>query len=538
MTVVANNTRVRGDVFSNTGISSIGGGAGAESTDNPAAFSYQGVGIIYRKVTSATGAGFQYEDAGTFDMTAAATRTFMAKVNVTDFGGLQATNGLRLRLGSGSGAYYDYIVAGSNAKIASLAEYPAKGGFIILPIDPNIAGYRDSTTGAPALASGDYFALVGAFSSASAKAENIGLDAMDLGTGLTLDGTAVALIDFVDFDEGTKLNRFGYAFLLADGVFGAFGTWTIGSATATTMTDSARETIVFPDGLFAAGWSGLAFDLQNASTALTIENKTFSSLGSISVEDSRAIMGVTGTSGDLTLNDCGFINFESMILNSKTALNRNAIINVESVTLAAALIDESTIAGSPVASNIASFITTNDVDNITNCPITSGGTGHFAEIQTAGTYNWDGNTLSGYGGTPGSNLVAASGDPDAALYNNSGGAVTITVINGASVPSIRNGAGATTTVISALEYELTGLDAGASVTIVDITVPATPVELFNEVAGVDGIVTYSFDGALSGTAIGVYLLNTIIKINEFDDVLPSVNVSFPVNQTADNVYIP
>jgi len=538
LTVVANNTRVRGDVFSNTGISSIGGGAGAESTDNPAAFSYQGVGIIYRKVTSATGAGFQYEDAGTFDMTAAATRTFMAKVNVTDFGGLQATNGLRLRLGSGSGAYYDYIVAGSNAKIASLAEYPAKGGFIILPIDPNIAGYRDSTTGAPALASGDYFALVGAFSSASAKAENIGLDAMDLGTGLTLDGTAVALIDFVDFDEGTKLNRFGYAFLLADGVFGAFGTWTIGSATATTMTDSARETIVFPDGLFAAGWSGLAFDLQNASTALTIENKTFSSLGSISVEDSRAIMGVTGTSGDLTLNDCGFINFESMILNSKTALNRNAIINVESVTLAAALIDESTIAGSPVASNIASFITTNDVDNITNCPITSGGTGHFAEIQTAGTYNWDGNTLSGYGGTPGSNLVAASGDPDAALYNNSGGAVTITVINGASVPSIRNGAGATTTVISALEYELTGLDAGASVTIVDITVPATPVELFNEVAGVDGIVTYSFDGALSGTAIGVYLLNTIIKINEFDDVLPSVNVSFPVNQTADNVYIP
>ena len=118
--------------------------------------------------------------------------------------------------------------------------------------------------------------------------------------------------------------------------------------------------------------------------------------------------------------------------------------------------------------------------------------------------------------------------------------ISINSLNGANPvgTEFSNTNGGTVTVISSFDYELTGLDAGASVTIVDITVPATPVELFNEVAGVDGKVTYSFDGALSGTSIGVYLLNTTIKINEFDDVLPSVSVSFPVNQTPDNVYIP
>jgi len=117
--------------------------------------------------------------------------------------------------------------------------------------------------------------------------------------------------------------------------------------------------------------------------------------------------------------------------------------------------------------------------------------------------------------------------------------VTINSSNGSNPlgTEFSNTNGGTVTVISSFNYEITGLDAGASVTIVDITVPATPVELFNEIAGGDGVITYSFDGALSGTAIGVYILNTTIKNNEFDDTLPSQSVSFPVSQITDSVYI-
>ena len=157
----------------------------------------------------------------------------------------------------------------------------------------------------------------------------------------------------------------------------------------------------------------------------------------------------------------------------------------------------------------------------------SDGTGHAIYITATGSYTFNTFLYTGYG---------ADATTDAVVYNNSGGAVTITV-SGGDTPTVLNGAGASTTVISSVKYELTGLDAGADVTIVDITVPATPVELFNEVAGVDGIVTYDFNGTLSGTLIGVYLRNTTILNNEFDDVLPVADKSFSPSQSNDNVYI-
>ena len=162
-----------------------------------------------------------------------------------------------------------------------------------------------------------------------------------------------------------------------------------------------------------------------------------------------------------------------------------------------------------------------------NLSFISDGTGHAIYITATGSYTFLTFLYTGYG---------ADASTDAVVFNDSGGLVTITVSGGVA-PTFRNGAGASTVVISSVAYEMTGLDAGADVTIVDITIPATPVELFNEVAGVDGIVVYNFNGTLSGTAIGVYLRNTTIENNEFDDVLPVDNKSFSPSQTGDDVYI-
>lgn len=216
-------------------------------------------------------------------------------------------------------------------------------------------------------------------------------------------------------------------------------------------------------------------------------------------------------------------------------------INVSYIDCGSALISNSeqlriSVINAGTADGVA-FMTTDDLSDIVFSSFEFSD-GHGVELTTprVATQVSKGNLFTGYGGTPGDNNTPSSGSTDAAIHNNAAGAVEISITDGGTTPSARNGASATTDFVASFNYELTGLDAGADVTIVDITVPASPTELFNEVAGVDGIVTYAFDGALSGTSIGVYIRNTVIVNNEFDDTLPSADVSFPAEQRADTVY--
>lgn len=87
---------------------------------------------------------------------------------------------------------------------------------------------------------------------------------------------------------------------------------------------------------------------------------------------------------------------------------------------------------------VASFgrVVTNDPSNITDCAFTSPGAGHAIEITATGTFAFEGNTFTGYGT-----------GVNAAIFNNSGGAVTISIPLGGEVPSVTNGAGASTTIV-------------------------------------------------------------------------------------------
>jgi hypothetical protein len=89
-------------------------------------------------------------------------------------------------------------------------------------------------------------------------------------------------------------------------------------------------------------------------------------------------------------------------------------------------------------STLKSPLSTNDPENISNCSFTSAGTGHAIEITATGTFDMTGNTFTGYG---------ADASTDAAIYNNSGGLVTINIPLGGQVPTVRNGAGASTVIV-------------------------------------------------------------------------------------------
>lgn len=108
-------------------------------------------------------------------------------------------------------------------------------------------------------------------------------------------------------------------------------------------------------------------------------------------------------------------------------------------------------------------VTTTDLGEISNTDFTSAGTGHAITITTAGTYDFFGNTFSGYG---------ADTTTDAAIYNNSGGLVTITLADSDPTPTYRNGAGATTTIVSAVDNQsvtISGAVAGSRIQIYDLT---------------------------------------------------------------------
>jgi hypothetical protein len=121
-----------------------------------------------------------------------------------------------------------------------------------------------------------------------------------------------------------------------------------------------------------------------------------------------------------------------MLLVQATAHIQNSVIRTNQLTQVATLQDPT-------------FGTTTDLHDT---DFIQTGVGHAIELDTAGTYDFQDITFTGYGGTPGTNDTASSGANDAAVYNSSGGAITINVNGTGNEPSVRNAAGSTTTVVS------------------------------------------------------------------------------------------
>lgn len=442
-TVTANNTRLE-DGESVNGWVSIGGGQGGSSEGS---FAYQGSNLFNRKVTSSSGGGLAYDptvDGGfSQDMTTASLSTVLIKCIVSDYGGLQTTNGVTVRLGSGSNAYRDFVVAGTDATITAYSNYPKRGGLVIAAVNPNLSAYQTGSSGNIALTGIDYFGVLAAFISSTAKSENVGMDAIDLGTGLTITGSAAEFQAFLAFDEGTKNNRFGYV-TEALGILSVIGTLTLGDSTGSLSTQFSDSTskLLLVDGYFDVGYSGIKINNQNASDTYDIAC-SIESLGTTTVIDTRGTFLLSGTSGTFTFSGT-LRNFASVTLNSSATLNNSAYIDTVSLTQGDADITDTTIATASLSG--VGCVTDFNGANFDSSTFTQVGAGHAISTTSTTSISLDNVKFSGYGGTGGSNAVANSGELDAAIYNNSGGLLTINILNGGDTPSIRNGAGATTVV--------------------------------------------------------------------------------------------
>lgn len=439
--VVFNGTRVNSS-DTNTNWGNWGSSGGSPAAESPIA--YQGGLAVNKKINSSTLGGIDYDPgSGALDMTAAANKLWFFKGIVSDSFDLNTTFGVAAGIGSANNAFYKYNMAGSGSALPVYNEYPPQGGYLITAIDPNIAAWRDGTgTGTPSLTAVDWFGVQADFIIGAAKAENLALDAIDIGTGLTItagDGASTEgnFTDFVVFDQNTTTNRYGVVTGSGDNVV-AHGLLTIGSATATEFLDT-DSVVTFSDGYHSRGLVGVFVDLQNASTIVNIGCLLIGegTRNGVDANDTRPDFEVSGTSGSFDLSGqlrnyrdvtftsvCDVVgaDIECHLLVQNSCNISNSTIRTNALTSIACLQDPT----------FGSTTDLHDVDFIQT------GVGHAIEIDTAGSYDFNGLTFTGYG--------ADTTDSAAIDVTASSGTVTINVVGG-DTPTYKT-AGATVVIVS------------------------------------------------------------------------------------------
>ena len=184
------------------------------------------------------------------------------------------------------------------------------------------------------------------------------------------------------------------------------------------------------------------------------------------------------------------------------------------------------------------------------------GTGHAIYIPSGTTetaFTFDNFSFTGYSvASLGSNLIAATGSTDAMIYNDAGGAITITITGGGDSISVRNGTGATTTVLNAVSITLTGMkdssevrvyEAGATDQVAaaeDVGSTTNPagngLSVGSSVGGTTDARTYTFSTS-AGVSVDIRVFNINWIADDFKAFeIPSVDTNVPIAQRLDRVY--
>jgi hypothetical protein len=160
------------------------------------------------------------------------------------------------------------------------------------------------------------------------------------------------------------------------------------------------------------------------------------------------------------------------------------------------------------------------------CSFLSSGTGHAIELgsNTPTGITLNNVTFSNYG---------ASGTTNASLYNNSGKSIAVTIAGG-DIPTVRNGAGSSTTIISGL----------VTITLSNLKV-GTEIRVYTDSSGVNGTeidgtdsssTSFSFSVA-SSSVINIIINNlNYLPADIWGFTVPSTDTTIPISQFIDRQY--
>ena len=200
------------------------------------------------------------------------------------------------------------------------------------------------------------------------------------------------------------------------------------------------------------------------------------------------------TFDSVAFSSCPSLNFSGCAVTNSTISRVPATNNSMTVsgttTLTSCAINVSTV----TAGNY--WVSTATPNQFTNCTFTGGG-GHAIRITTPGTYNLVGNIFNGFGTT---------GSTGAAIYNESGGAVTLNISGGGSSPTYRNGTSATTTVNANVNVTITVLNSSQSPVVgasVYVFKNSDSSVIINTITNGSGVATASTSSGAGGISIRI-----------------------------------
>lgn len=489
---VATYTSDLTDIFlfeSTTGVGAYGGG-GAGLGASPD-YAIEGTNAVDKQV-SASEKGFMYDNVSNFTIGADDHFFIWIVVAVYGLADTRDNRGIHVSIGDDTSNFVKFHVNGGDTL--------PKGGVqpYAIRFDNTTLANRRTLVGTPGTTPSQIGG--GANVTGTARFSNLGIDAARIGTGYDiLNGTgADPEADFAGIASDDESTSEG-VFQTANGGFNWQGKLRIGSAsTACEFLDSNTNLFIINtlDGESLSDFTELL--VENASSILTLSNVNFIALGTHNPGRLESL-----TSGaTLALTGCGFIGFGETVLNVGSTLTGCRWIGAGLVTMAGGAIASGSFSEGNQATGIEQVLTTNP-SLITFTDFVSGGAGHAVRCDTVGTFNWQGNTDSGYTGTRGSNLVSSSGSTDAMFYNNSGGLITLNVTSSGQQPSVRNGAGATTVVNANISVTYNGLVNGSEVRVYNAGTST-------EIDGVESVTGNSFNWSVgSGVSMDIVILGPI-----------------------------
>ena len=452
------------DAYTNWG--NYGGSGAGGAAESPIA--YQNALAANRKQATTGGAlgGIDYDPAaGALDHTAAANRLVFTKTIISDSFDCNTSEGLRVTVGSAAADTRKYNLAGSTALNDAYLAYPPQGGYILTAIDVTVAFWAIATTGTIDTTIIDYYGVQGSWITGQAKAENIAMDAIDVGTGLYLvGGTGAdpqgAFTDYVAIDQDITTNRWG----CVSGAGANVAAWCVLRAGGAVEFFDETSVVSFKDGYHSAGLTGVLHELDTAASTFTMgatligEGKLYNA-GAI---DTRPDYTCTGTTVTTNYNLTGELrNFRNVTLTSKVNAD-GANIECQLLVQAGAEIQNSIIKCNSLTSVAVlqdpTFGTTTDLHDTT---FVQNGAGHAIEIDTAADI-----TFTNIFFTAGTAAWGATTSASAMLdVTAATGIVNITVAGGTAAITYIT-AGATVNIIASVPVNIDGITEGTSVKLI------------------------------------------------------------------------
>ena len=387
------------------------------------------------------------------------------------------------------------------------------------------------------LANVQRWGIEGGHASSAKNAINTWMDAIRYLDGYSMtgggSGTEVELSDIATLDKVDAYNVVSVSPNAAN-VFFATGTVQFGNGATTHYFLSDGDVLTFKDLPIATG----LYSLSGVGTGsrVVIKNGLFQASGA--TDTTRFVFDWSDT--DLlsfTMTDHTIVRAALVTFKSGQTATGTVFTDCLQITHGGATMNESTVRGFEQTVGTAALLYDVAVDPngemddmvfIMGTALT-----HAIELgsNTPVTISLSGHTYTGYNASTGSNLVAATGANDCAIFNDSGKEITINVIDGGNVPSVRNGTGATTIVVSSKTATFTPIDNGSAFT---ITRDSDNLLLEDVTSTTGGEVVYSYDGALDGTAATVHLIISGKEPVDFPWTVAEGTV--PVSQVTDRVY--